>query len=135
MGEQLVELEERGLAPWAAEVLALDESTLDAVGRWLPELRAALPGDPRLLAGRSSALFDVRRQQWVRVELWQEAVANCKQQARVTPITPVSRCATSSIKGMGSWMPSSGWAAIAPIGPNMRCGWCSSTIMDSCIAT
>src|SRR6266478_857324 len=83
MGEQLVGLEERRLAPWACQVLALDESTLDAVGRWLPELRSVLPGDPRLLAGCISALFDVRRQQWVRVELWQEAVANCKQQARL----------------------------------------------------
>lgn len=83
MAEQLVGLEERSLAPWACQVLALDESTLDAVGRWLPELRRVLPGDPRLLAGRISALFDVRRQQWVRVELWQEAVANCKQQAHL----------------------------------------------------
>jgi len=83
LSEQLVGLEDRRLAPWAAEVLALDESTLDAVGRWLPELRALLPGDPGLLAGRISALFDLRRQQWVRVELWQEAVANCKLQARL----------------------------------------------------
>jgi hypothetical protein len=83
MGEQLEGLEDRRLAPWASQVLALDESTLDAVGRWLPALRAALPGDPRLLAGRISALFDVRRQQWVRVGVWQEAVANCKQQARL----------------------------------------------------
>jgi Transposase DDE domain len=83
MAEQLVGLEERSLAPWASQVLALDESTLDAVGRWLPALRALLPGDPRLLAGRISALFDVRRQQWVRVEVWQEAVANCKLQARL----------------------------------------------------
>lgn len=83
MNEQLVGLEERSLAPWARQVLALDESTLDAVGRWLPELRAVVPGDPRLLAGRISALFDVRRQQWVRVEVWQEAVANCQQQARL----------------------------------------------------
>lgn len=83
MSEQLVGLEDRRLAPWACQVLALDESTLDAVGRWLPELRRLLPGDPGLLAGRISALFDVRRQQWVRVELWQEAVANCKQQARL----------------------------------------------------
>ncbi len=83
MGEQLEGLEERTLVPWARQVLALDESTLDAVGRWLPELRSVLPGDPRLLAGRISALFDVRRQQWVRVELWQEAGANCKQQARL----------------------------------------------------
>src|SRR6266566_1131764 len=83
LGEQLVGLEEHSLAPWARQVLALDESTLDAVGRWLPELRPLLPGDPRLLAGRISALFDLRRQQWVRVEVWQEAVANCKQQARL----------------------------------------------------
>src|SRR6266487_1116694 len=58
LGEQLVGLEERSLAPWARQVLALDESTLDAVGRWLPELRPLLPGDPRLLAGRISAWFD-----------------------------------------------------------------------------
>src|SRR5437763_5725091 len=83
MSEQLGGLEDRRLAPWACQVLALDESTLDAVGRWLPELRPLLAGDPHLLAGRISALFDVRRQQWVRVELWQEAVANCKQQARL----------------------------------------------------
>src|SRR6266487_3031476 len=83
LGEQGEGWDERSLAPWACQVLALDESTLDAVGRWLPELRRVLPGDPRLLAGRISALFDVRRQQWVRVELWQEAVANCKQQARL----------------------------------------------------
>ncbi len=83
MSEQLVGLEERTLAPWAGQVLALDESTLDAVGRWLPELRRLLPGDPGLLAGRISALFDLRRQQWVRVEVWQEAGANCKQQARL----------------------------------------------------
>lgn len=81
MAEQLAQREERGLAPWAKEVLALDESTLDAVGRWLVGLRPLLAGNPSLLAGRISALFDVRRQQWVRVELWQEAGANCKQQA------------------------------------------------------
>jgi Transposase DDE domain len=83
VGEHEHRWDERRLAPWAAQVFALDESTLDAVARWLPQLRGVLPGDPRLLAGRISALFDVRRQQWVRVELWQEAVANCKQQARV----------------------------------------------------
>ena len=37
MAEQLEGLEDRTLAPWANQVLALDESTLDAVGRWLPE--------------------------------------------------------------------------------------------------
>jgi len=83
MSEQVAGWHECSLAPWASQVLALDESTLDAVGRWLPQLRQVLPGDPRLLAGRISALFDVRRQQWVRVELWQEAVANCKREAHL----------------------------------------------------
>lgn len=82
LATQLVGLEDRRLAPWASQVLALDESTLDAVGRWLPGLRERLAGNPGLLAGRISALFDVRRQQWWRVELWQDATANCKQQAR-----------------------------------------------------
>lgn len=70
------------LAPFASRVLSLDESTLDVVGRWLPELRGLLAGDARLLAGRISALFDVRCQQWVRVDLLSEASANCKQHAR-----------------------------------------------------
>ncbi|HEX6554573.1 MAG TPA: hypothetical protein VF026_17535 [Ktedonobacteraceae bacterium] len=83
MGEQVQGWEERSLAPWARQVLALDESTLDAVARWLPEFRQVLPGDPRRLSGRISALFDLRRQQGVRVEVWQEAVANCKQQAHL----------------------------------------------------
>ena len=86
IGEQVQGWDERSLAPWASQVLALDESTLDAVARWLPELLQVLPGDPRLLARRISALFDVRRQQWVRVEVWQEAVANCKQQARCSSL-------------------------------------------------
>ncbi len=29
--------DERSLAPWVSQVLALDESTLDAVGRWLAQ--------------------------------------------------------------------------------------------------
>jgi len=81
MGQQLAGWEERQLAPFAKRVLSLDESTLDVVGRWLVDLRPLLSGDPRLLAGRISALFDVRLQQWVRVDLVEEASANCKQHA------------------------------------------------------
>lgn len=80
--QQLCGLEDRSLAPFATQVLALDESTLDAVGRWLPQLRDKLAGDSALLAGRISALFDVRLQQWVRLDLLQEASANCKLHAR-----------------------------------------------------
>ncbi len=82
MRQQLAGWEDRQLAPFATQVLALDESTLDVVGRWLPELRDLLAGDPHLLAARISALFDVRLQQWVRVDLLEEASANCKQHAR-----------------------------------------------------
>lgn len=56
------------LAPFATEVLALDETTLDQVGRLLPPLRGLPPGDRRLLPGKLAGLFDLRRQQWRRVE-------------------------------------------------------------------
>lgn len=82
MRQPLSGWQECTLAPFASRVLSLDESTLDVVGRWLPELRGLMAGDARLLAGRISALFDVRCQQWVRVDLLSEASANCKQHAR-----------------------------------------------------
>ena len=82
MRQQVAPWEDRSLAPFACQVLALDESTLDAVGRWLPQLRRLVQGDPQLLAGRISALFDVRLQQWVRVDVLAEASANCKAHAR-----------------------------------------------------
>lgn len=52
------------LAPFAPEVVALDESTLDQVARRLPALRSVPPRDERLLGGKLAALFDLRRQQW-----------------------------------------------------------------------
>lgn len=82
MQQHLAGLQDGTLAPFASQVLALDESTLDAVGRWIPELRGKRAGDSTFLAGRISALFDVRLQQWVRVDVLQEATANCKQHAR-----------------------------------------------------
>jgi Transposase DDE domain len=56
------------LAPFASDVLALDETTLDQVARLLPALRDAKPGDRRLLPGKLTGLFDLRRQQWLRIE-------------------------------------------------------------------
>jgi len=52
------------LAPFAHEVYALDGSTLDKIGRYLPPLRQIANGDSRLLPGKMIGLFDVRRQQW-----------------------------------------------------------------------
>ena len=59
---------DRTLAPFAAEVLAVDQTALDPVARTLPALRGLPPGDDRLLPGKLAGVFDVRRQLWRRVE-------------------------------------------------------------------
>lgn len=55
---------DRTLAPFAAEVFAVDETTLDPVARRLPALRGMPAGDDRLLPGKLAGVFDVRRQLW-----------------------------------------------------------------------
>jgi hypothetical protein len=70
------------LAPFASAVLALDESQLDAVGRWLSGLRELPLGDRALLAGRLCCLFDIRKQQWVRVDVLRESIASSLLHAR-----------------------------------------------------
>lgn len=52
------------LAPFAAGVFAIDESTLDGVARTLPALRAVPAGDDRLLPGKLITAFNVRTQQF-----------------------------------------------------------------------
>lgn len=79
LAERLRPWEERSLAPWASSVYAVDASTLDRLGRFLPWLRQIKESDKRGLGGQINALFDVRRQQWVRVDFWQDALANCKE--------------------------------------------------------
>lgn len=56
-----------GLAPFAAGVYALAETTLDRVARLLHALRAAPARPPALLPGTPAGLFDLRRQQRARV--------------------------------------------------------------------
>src|SRR5436190_24341946 len=56
------------LAPWATMVVALDEMALDQVARLLPALRDVPAGATALLPGVLTALFDVRAQQFVRVD-------------------------------------------------------------------
>ncbi len=73
--------EDRQLAPFASRIYALDESTMRAIKRWLKELREVPLGDASLLAGRLVGLFDIRRQQWVRIEWLPKAIANCQVQA------------------------------------------------------
>ena len=54
--------DDTSLAPFATGVYALDDTTLDQVARTLPTLRAVPAGDDRLLPGKLSVAFDVRRQ-------------------------------------------------------------------------
>ena len=70
------------LAPWATMVVALDEMALDQVARLLPTLRDVPAGAPALLPGVLTALFDVRAQQFVRVDHRTDVDQNEKVLAR-----------------------------------------------------
>lgn len=70
------------LAPFAAGVYVLDESTLDQVARTLPRLRAVPPGDDRLLPGKLQTVFDVRTQQFVTIQTTELPRQNEKVAAR-----------------------------------------------------
>lgn len=80
--ERLAPYCQRHLAPWASEVMALDETTLDPVARKLPALRQAPAGAAQLLPGKLAGIFDIRCQQWRRVEYIAEARQNEKIVAR-----------------------------------------------------
>lgn len=69
------------LAPFATEVVALDETTLDPVTRRAGQ-RDLPPGDDRLIPGKASALFDVRRQLFRTVRLGDDFRQNEKVGAR-----------------------------------------------------
>ena len=62
--ERLAPYTHQDLAPFASEVVALDETTLDQLARRLPCLRQLPAGDPALVGGTLAGLFDLRRQQW-----------------------------------------------------------------------
>ncbi len=69
------------LAPFATDIVAIDETTLDPVARRLP----GRDGDPpaqRRLPGKLAGVFDLRRQQWRRFELIAESTQNEKVAAR-----------------------------------------------------
>src|SRR2546430_12542374 len=70
------------LAPFAKEVVALDEMCLDQVRRRLPILRHLKKGDTQLLPGKLVALFDVRLQQWRTIDYIAQAKQNGMQEAR-----------------------------------------------------
>ncbi len=68
------------LAPFASKIVALDETTWDAVHKHLTHLRHLPDGDPALLPGKLAARFDVRLQQWEWLQFRPSASANCKVQ-------------------------------------------------------
>jgi hypothetical protein len=70
------------LAPFATGVYALDETTLDPVARRIPALRDVPRGDRRLLPGKLAGVYDVRTQQWTRVQYLPKASQNEKVAAR-----------------------------------------------------
>ncbi len=66
------------LAAFALEILCLDETRLDAVGRYLKPRRGLSAHDSACFAGKLIGLFDLRAQRWLRLE-WREAVQeNCR---------------------------------------------------------
>lgn len=80
--QRLEPLVEPDLAPFATDILAIDETTLDPVRKHLPVLRDVPAGDRRLLPGKLAGLFDVRRQVWRTVEYVTDARQNEKVMAR-----------------------------------------------------
>jgi hypothetical protein len=70
------------LAPFASDVVAVDEMHLDQVKRRLPILRHFKKGDLELLPGKLVALFDVRLQQWRAIAYVEKATQNGREQAR-----------------------------------------------------
>jgi hypothetical protein len=78
---RLAPYQEGSLARSFSEVLAMDESQLDQVCRWLWELRGLPRGDEGLLPGRMAGLFDVRLQQWKRLDVLTDALSNSRVHA------------------------------------------------------
>lgn len=68
------------LAPFATEVVALDETVLDHALRLLPALRSA-EGRARL-PGKLATAFDLRRQQWCRAQMIEDITEREQLHAR-----------------------------------------------------
>jgi hypothetical protein len=70
------------LAPFASQVVAIDETTLDPVARTLPALRGLPATATQRVTGNLAAVLDVRSQQWLHVEHRAYAHENDKVAAR-----------------------------------------------------
>jgi Transposase DDE domain len=56
--------QDRTLAPFATDVVVLDETTLEPVARARPAWRDVPPGEARVRTGQLAGVFDVRRPLW-----------------------------------------------------------------------
>src|SRR5215469_3848667 len=65
------------LATFATQIVALDESTLDAVHRHRKQLRHLDSSGSALLAGKIAGLWDIRRQRWFHLQFRADALAHC----------------------------------------------------------
>lgn len=70
------------LAPFAQEVVVLDETTLDPLARTLPALRTVPDGARALLPGKLAGVFDLRRQLWQTIRFVPDPQQNEKVLAR-----------------------------------------------------
>jgi hypothetical protein len=70
------------LAPFASEVIALDETILDRVSRRLPILRHWKKGDGEVFPGTLVRVCDVRLHQWRTIEDLSRASENGRERAR-----------------------------------------------------
>jgi hypothetical protein len=82
LADRLAGAADRTLAPFATDVVAVDETTLDPVARKLPALAEVPPGDRRLLPGKLAAVYDLRRQLFRHVEHIPDPSQNEKVAAR-----------------------------------------------------
>lgn len=65
------------LASFAPQVVALDESSLDELKRLTDDLSEVPDKDPHLRPGKLAGLFDLRLQQWVRLQFRADVPAGC----------------------------------------------------------
>jgi hypothetical protein len=65
------------LASFAAEVVALDETSLDELQRLTADLREVPDKDAHLRPGKLAGLFDLRRQQWLRLQFRADVPGGC----------------------------------------------------------
>lgn len=71
------------IAPFAPDIVALDETILDQVARRLPMLRSVAKGATVLIPGKLVALFSVRTQQWRRIHFEANSLQDEKVSARL----------------------------------------------------